>query len=901
MNIKQFLINSFILLALLLNPFSYFVRADIPAVEQLLAPIDDPENLPDYLGDLRMEVRNQASMPLPAGYTVEYVLDTASLVTAGELQADCDDLRISYNDGSNENEIDRLVQGCNTASTTVLFRTQTLIAVGASDTGYHLNYNNPSAGAPPAAPGNVYAFYDDFQDGNADGWNAAKGAWGVVDDGGNFIYRYTGGGAIWAISYPPVSGVANLEVLGKIRAAASTTWIGLAFRIQDPNNFLTFYESRDGSLLKYARVVADNHGTPPATAAFSMTANTWYSLRVQAVGSQVRARIWQSGTAEPALWTIQYTDTTFQNQTNFGATLYNHITNADWDDIQVRKLVDAEPVVEIYEPVLPITGWYYRAQVNVTNTSGSASLPVKYTAQLDLDTANLISSGRMLATCEDLQVGSVVGTDVFEIDRIIENCNTANTRVWFALQRPILPGANDTGYYLYYGDPTPQPPLANETNVFIFFEDWEKGAAHWTGVAGLDPANTGTMGLSIISTENSISPANSQKFPVKAAGGDAFSGYIPVAPGTTYAIGVWAKAGENTYAPVGINPYTSAYVGGSEQWLWTNEWTIGPAWSWRSAQFTTSSTTAFIKIKSEWWAEAPGAQPVYMDNLVMRYAIANEPALTLGEEETTLVIPVISNIVDDGPVGLGSPVSITAQVSTAEGEIDSATLRIVSPVSLDIPMSRISGSGTDGVWQGSYTPTQGGEFSYRILAHATTGRQTTSPLQAALRRQRQRHARPPEHLEGRQEHVLRRSRVRPAFRHGQVLHRRPVEARAGLLALVAPSTNSYRRLVPGFEAPVNLAYSQRNRSAVCRIPVGSRSPKSKRVQFRGPDPSCNPYLCFAALRWPGWTASRTASIRVSRRTRTSTACRLRKQRRSSRCRGRWKPCSTPWRRTTNSC
>jgi glutamine synthetase len=72
-----------------------------------------------------------------------------------------------------------------------------------------------------------------------------------------------------------------------------------------------------------------------------------------------------------------------------------------------------------------------------------------------------------------------------------------------------------------------------------------------------------------------------------------------------------------------------------------------------------------------------------------------------------------------------------------------------------------------------------------------------------------------------------------------------------LLALVAPSTNSYRRLVPGFEAPVNLAYSQRNRSAVCRIPVGSRSPKSKRVEFRAPDPSCNPYLCFAALLMAG--------------------------------------------------
>jgi len=54
-------------------------------------------------------------------------------------------------------------------------------------------------------------------------------------------------------------------------------------------------------------------------------------------------------------------------------------------------------------------------------------------------------------------------------------------------------------------------------------------------------------------------------------------------------------------------------------------------------------------------------------------------------------------------------------------------------------------------------------------------------------------------------------------------------------------------LVPGYEAPVNLAYSQRNRSAACRIPMYSPSPKAKRVEFRCPDPSCNPYLAFAAM------------------------------------------------------
>jgi glutamine synthetase len=81
---------------------------------------------------------------------------------------------------------------------------------------------------------------------------------------------------------------------------------------------------------------------------------------------------------------------------------------------------------------------------------------------------------------------------------------------------------------------------------------------------------------------------------------------------------------------------------------------------------------------------------------------------------------------------------------------------------------------------------------------------------------------------------------------GGILHHAP-----SLLAFSAPTTNSYRRLVPGYEAPINLVYSQRNRSACVRIPIYSQSEKAKRIEFRCPDPSCNPYLALASMLMAG--------------------------------------------------
>ncbi|CAI8023936.1 Glutamine synthetase, partial [Geodia barretti] len=122
--------------------------------------------------------------------------------------------------------------------------------------------------------------------------------------------------------------------------------------------------------------------------------------------------------------------------------------------------------------------------------------------------------------------------------------------------------------------------------------------------------------------------------------------------------------------------------------------------------------------------------------------------------------------------------------------------------------------------------------------------------QAAVRRQRHRNAHSPEHLEGRH-HIFYGdgyANMSDTMKYyiGGLLRHAPA-----LLAFAAPTTNSYRRLVPGYEAPVNLAYSSRNRSACCRIPAYFDTPPTKRIEFRCPDPTANPYLAFSSMLLAG--------------------------------------------------
>ena len=130
---------------------------------------------------------------------------------------------------------------------------------------------------------------------------------------------------------------------------------------------------------------------------------------------------------------------------------------------------------------------------------------------------------------------------------------------------------------------------------------------------------------------------------------------------------------------------------------------------------------------------------------------------------------------------------------------------------------------------------------------------------------------------------------------GGILHHAP-----SLLAFTNPTINSYHRLVPGYEAPINLVYCQRNRSAAVRIPITGNNPKAKRLEFRAPDSSGNPYLTFAAQMMAGLDGIKNKIEPMAPSTRTSTSSRRRRPRTSRRLPPACRPSSTASRRTTTT-
>lgn len=146
--------------------------------------------------------------------------------------------------------------------------------------------------------------------------------------------------------------------------------------------------------------------------------------------------------------------------------------------------------------------------------------------------------------------------------------------------------------------------------------------------------------------------------------------------------------------------------------------------------------------------------------------------------------------------------------------------------------------------------TMAAEYVIRNTA-AANGMTATLMPKPIYGRGRQRHARTHAPAQERSARVLRSGWLWPAQPHGHALHRRLLTHARSLCAITNPSTNSYKRLIPGFEAPVTIGYAMANRSAVVRHPAYVKSPDKKRFELRNPDAMCNPYFAYAAILMAG--------------------------------------------------
>ncbi|MEW5766677.1 MAG: DUF2341 domain-containing protein [bacterium] len=279
-------------------------------------------------------ITNNGSSNLEAGYSLKVSLNTASLVTAGKMLATGNDLRLVYWNGTSNQELDRDLINPNTTATDVWFKTQVVIGGSSSDTSYYIYYGFPGAGSPPASKNQVYMFFDDFNEGNADGWTPIFGSWSVI--GGEYVQTSTvgrpityAGDAAWTDYVLEATGVMTggypvLEFMGRYTDTLHYYLLGLnnnldnngegpGFELHVMNGGMTQLSAPDGST-------------------FSL--GTYYRMKLALVGTQLKARYWPVGGSEPAGWMIEIGDSALSAGR---IALNGYGTSTKWDDIQVRK------------------------------------------------------------------------------------------------------------------------------------------------------------------------------------------------------------------------------------------------------------------------------------------------------------------------------------------------------------------------------------------------------------------------------------------------------------------------------------------------------------------------------------------------------------------------------------
>lgn len=139
---------------------------------------------------------------------------------------------------------------------------------------------------------------------------------------------------------------------------------------------------------------------------------------------------------------------------------------------------DTQAVDNQYESFTEGLNWWnsdyaYRKQITIFNNALSP-LPVNYSICVTTDTSSLVSNGKVLQNGDDLRIVYLSGSSWGELDRVVNNMNTASTQVWFKTQKTIGPNVSDNEYFMYYGNPSATSPPANQSNVYLWFDDFNR-------------------------------------------------------------------------------------------------------------------------------------------------------------------------------------------------------------------------------------------------------------------------------------------------------------------------------------------------------------------------------------------------------------------------------------------
>ncbi len=410
----------------------------------------------------RLQVHNPNGTTLPAGYTLKLVLDTQGLINAGKLLANGNDLRIARDTGSGFAELDRQIDsGFPGTSTQIIFKLQSSIAAGGDDTSYYIYYGNPSVGSPPTNPANIYWLWDEFN-----GTSIDTGRWsplGSVTVADGIAYLPTGADLLSVAS--TTYGILD----ARLRAGNTSNvvfWGWEDGRINAPH-FIVYqqYPPLRGAILNVTSISRDLTNPPVTT--------DWHEYSVRWIPGQVD---WSVDGVLQA--TYSGTSPAVPNVTmnaNFNA--YLNTMEIDW--IRGRLYATNEPTISL----ITAASYQYRRAVWVENTS-PGTLPSGTAVKLTMDTASLTSAGKLLANGNDLRLVWMNGATPVELDRVADTAfNSPSTVIWFKTQAAILPATLDDDYYIFYGNPSTPPPLANPGNIFPFWDGFDGLAldtALWT-------------------------------------------------------------------------------------------------------------------------------------------------------------------------------------------------------------------------------------------------------------------------------------------------------------------------------------------------------------------------------------------------------------------------------------